>query len=114
MTEKRQNTALKCARCNGRMDHHDRRPRSLRQRIQHRDSRLYVCPECGTKNLILHKPAHRHASDSAGAESSAVSRYHEVERRIARNRRAYVKLREMIESDRRLLKHLSNSSLSKN
>ncbi|HFD87079.1 MAG TPA: hypothetical protein ENJ35_05340 [Gammaproteobacteria bacterium] len=110
MTEKKQNKGLVCAKCHNQLTRHDRRPRSLRMRIQHHDSRLYLCPECGTKNLILHPPAH--VDDRKG--SPAVCRYHEVRQRIARNRRAYVKLREIIESDQRLLKHLSDDASASN
>lgn len=82
-------------------------------RLKHPDSRLFICRECGCKNLVgrvASKPAPPTVVGDGGDDSlhplSKAERFQQIRQRLDRNTRAYTKLRELIESDRRLLKSM--------
>ncbi len=103
-----------CAECGGLLTAQDRRPRSIAMRLQHPVSRLYICRECGCRNLVGRVEAKPQpptvvgeTGDGSRHQLSKAERLRQIRHRIERNTRAYVKLRELIDSDRRLLKSLS-------
>ncbi len=101
-----------CVDCGGLLTSNDRRPRTLVMRLKHPDSRLYICRECGCRNLVSRQTTPSVASAppvevGGHLDASPEARRREIEQRIERNQRACLKLKEMIDSDRRLLKSLN-------
>ncbi len=101
-----------CGKCNGLLTRQDRRPRTLKMRLKHPNSQLYICRECGARNLVKRAPSPAPQSSPTPIRSqqpsrSPAERYREIQQRIVRNKRAYVKLRAMIDSDKKLLERMS-------
>ena len=104
----------RCIDCGHDLSRHDMRPRNILMRLKHPDSHLYICRACGCQNLIETSSESkaaaklRQSGNHAPVEvTSKAERLHQIKLRIARNKRAYIKLREIIESDQRLLKVMS-------
>lgn len=102
---------LRCNECNGLLTQQNLRPRTMVERLRYPDSRLYICRDCGARNLIDHSSAESGAAAKQSSDrlsEAELERRRFIENRLERNTRALIKLRELVRSDRRLLKYLSN------
>ncbi len=107
-----------CVECGGLLTRQDRRPRSLALRLKYPNTKLYVCRECGCRNVVSRAPRTESKSRAVAVGDTPVppqpapdERIDEIRERIERNRRACLKLKELIKADERLLQSLTHSSV---
>ncbi len=109
-----------CVECGGLLMQQDRRPRSLALRLKYPNSKLYVCRDCGCRNVVSRVPKNVTSRPPVDVGKAPVApgptpdeRIQEIQQRIERNRRACLKLKELIKADERLLESLTHHADSR-